>query len=503
MKKSVSFLLCFIITFSLVSCLFEPGSLDDTAVNTPAPDDTADNAGSTMETQRKPTDEPTEIIENTKYYKIEKLLLTTVRYSIYDSNGTVVLCEETDRPLQISMLNEDVVDICIGMGTGISVHKYYDVQSNRFSKEYNDVVATSNNLVAYIDTSMDEPWFNRRLVIRDIFHETVFCKSFFLYFSVNEHSPIQSARFTEEEEELEVVYLIGTPSVRQSVTLPIRRAVLPEDLLRESEKAMEAYEAALRNEIKVYETDIGTFNYLMNCKTPYNRISLNDMNDLKYVYMDTDGDTVNELVIDCGDTLILRYYKGIVYVYPFTFRNMYHLNIDGSYTWNYNGQNFEYGEKQLAFDGTELKTTELWRIVNDGEPNAEYYIGGERVSLEVLLKHFEDNPKTRVNFIPLELSLENAISREEAVKIADEYWGYVDGETDGACGTTSLSRIVVSNEPNPICPYYRIAWQIEHYYNSEVEGYEDGRPYLIKIYKEVLVNIYTGECVPYFVSEGK
>ena len=121
----------------------------------------------------------------------------------------------------------------------------------------------------------------------------------------------------------------------------------------EAEIAMEMYEAALKNKIKVYETDIDVYTYLKDCKTPYNRIPLYELKSLRYVYMDVDGDLVNELVIDCSDILILRYYEGKVYVYPFTFRNMYKLNTDGSYNWNHNGQDFEYGEKKLAFEGIE------------------------------------------------------------------------------------------------------------------------------------------------------
>ena len=497
MKKLLALLLCFTMLFSLVSCF---NSLRDPAANTTVTNDIADTGESTTETQNTPTDTPAEIIESTKYYKIEKLLLSTVRYSIYDSNGTVVLCEETDYRLQISMLNETVVDIRISIGQGIVTHKYYDVQNNRFSQEYCYVAATSNNLIAYIDTPMDD-LNDRKLVVRDIFDETIFCKSFGLYFSIAVPDPIHSARFTEGEEEIEIVYLMReNPPVQQTVTLPIRRTVSSEDLSCEAEKAMEAYEAALKNEIRVYETDIGTFNYVMNCKTPYNRIPLNDMDNLKYVYMDVDGDTVNELVIDCGDTLILRYYEGIVYVYPFTFRNMYDLNTDGSYSWNHTGQDVEYGENQLFFDGAKRKAKELWRIVNDGEPNAKYYIEGVQVTHEALLTYFENNPKTAVTFTPFELSMEGAISPEEALKIADEYWGYVDGGKDAACGTTFLSRVVVSNEPNPICLYYRVAWQVERYSHWE-EGWESRPPYSIEIHKEVLVNIYTGECVPYSVSE--
>ena len=176
--------------------------------------------------------------------------------------------------------------------------------------------------------------------------------------------------------------------------------------ISKAERAIEMYEAVLKNEIKVYETDIEEYNYLKDCKTPYNRIPLCELERLRYAYMDVDGDSVKELVIDCGDTLILRYYEGTVYVYPFTFREINSLHTDGSYSWNDTGVNFEYGEDKLAFEGAELKAKELWRIVNDGEPNAEYYIDGKQVSSEEILKYFEDNPKSKVEFLPLEVSWE-------------------------------------------------------------------------------------------------
>ena len=145
-------------------------------------------------------------------------------------------------------------------------------------------------------------------------------------------------------------------------------------LLSEAEKAMKMYESVLKNEVKVYETDTEEYNYLKDCKTPYNRIPLTDCEQLKYAYTDIDHDRINELVLDCGDTLILRYYEGTVYVYSFTFRNMYYLHTDGSYAWNHTGENFEYGESRIYFEGAELKTKKLYRVVNDGEPNAEYWI---------------------------------------------------------------------------------------------------------------------------------
>jgi len=147
--------------------------------------------------------------------------------------------------------------------------------------------------------------------------------------------------------------------------------------------------------------------------------------------MDLDGDSINELIIDCGDTLILRYYDGIVYVYPFTFRNLYYLQTDGSFSWGHTGSDFEYGENKLYFDGAKLNTTQLWRIVNDGEPNAEYYIDGKQVTQEEILKYFEDNPKTEVEFSPLKVSWLNKISRYEAITIAENYWESFNIEENG------------------------------------------------------------------------
>ena len=119
-----------------------------------------------------------------------------------------------------------------------------------------------------------------------------------------------------------------------------------------------------------------------------------------------DGDSYDELVIDCGDTMLLRYFEGKVYLYRFSFRALYNLKSDGSYSWN-NGGALNYGEDRIYFEGTELKTKEVWSIVKDGEPDAEYYIEGKRVTREEILKYFENNTKTKVEFLPLEVSWQN------------------------------------------------------------------------------------------------
>lgn len=407
MKKYIAVLLCLMMILSLFAC-------DTTDKNKDTENDTANTESLEKDDGTK---DPSISDINKQYYKIEEIELTKVRYYIYDSDGNVVLSDETDRSLDISMLGDNIVDIRIGMGTGLSIHKYYDVQNNRFSEEYSYVAATSGNLVAYIDTSMEEPMFNRVLVVRDIFDKNVLYKSFGLDFSPTVDFPIESAKFTEGEAELDVVYLSERSPISLSITLPVRSSSTGGEHLSENEIAMQMYEEAL--------SGLGSYT------TPYSGIPLCECEDLGYAYVDLDGDSVNELIIDCGDTLILRYYEGKIYFYEFIFRSLYHLTTNGSYSWNHNGSDFEYGERQLYFEGATLKTRELWRIVNDGEPDAEYYIENKKVTQEEILKYFEDHPKARVEFSPLEMPWQYNISRGEAVDIAKDYWRNFDIEENG------------------------------------------------------------------------
>ena len=267
----------------------------------------------------------------------------------------------------------------------------------------------------------------------------------------------------------------------------------------ENELAKQFYAMALNNEIRVYETDGGEYHYLRDCRTPYNRIPLLQCNDLEYAYTDLDGDSVQEVVIDCGDTMILRYYEGTVYVYSFTFRNLYYLKTDGSYAWNDTGENFEYGEDKLYFEGAECKSKELYRIVNDGEPNAEYYIDGKQVTREEILKYIEDNPKTEIEFSPLDTSAW-CISEEKALEIASTYWEAMDGFVDYGAGHMWIYQIVVLNPPTVGRDYYHIGWQIDDYCRDD-----NGLHYLSSstLYRQVFVNIVTGECYDYEPYFGK
>jgi hypothetical protein len=55
----------------------------------------------------------------------------------------------------------------------------------------------------------------------------------------------------------------------------------------------------------------------------------------------------------------------------------------------------------------------------------------DNITQEEILKYFEDNPETRVEFSPLEMPWQYNISRGEAVDIAKDYWRNFDIEENG------------------------------------------------------------------------
>ena len=273
-------------------------------------------------------------------------------------------------------------------------------------------------------------------------------------------------------------------------------------LFSEAELIEEIYASALNNETMVcYNHE---YRFLKTCHTPYDNIRLSDVANIKYGFADLDGDGIGEPVIACGDTIILRYYDRTVYAYAFSFREMHHVTTNGTYSWNHNGSRFEYGSEKIYFEGADLRTKELYRIVDDGEPNAEYYIEGKQVSQEELQKYFEYNPVTYIEYSPVDESWYYRLSLEEAYERAVKYWRLRPDEPDGACGTLYYSDAFVMATPGEDDAYGDDKYEDDVYYHFLCINkgyYHDGNgnvsliPRNIIIYSELLIDTTTGECI--------
>lgn len=161
-----------------------------------------------------------EIIDSGKYYCVYKGSITRVYYNIYDKNGNIALSEETERPLEIKMLNDNVVDIAIGVGTGITIHKYYNVEENIFSQEFSYVLSNLDEMVAYIAVPKEKPMENRKIIVQNIFDRNLFYKEFLLDFS-NVDTPVIEANFSTDGEALQLTYLCGEEQTQVATILSL------------------------------------------------------------------------------------------------------------------------------------------------------------------------------------------------------------------------------------------------------------------------------------------
>lgn len=162
----------------------------------------------------------TQIIDSGKYYRIYKENDNQVRYEIYNPEGKIALSEKTDRPIEINTIGGDIIDIGIGMGTGITIHKYYNANENTFSEEFTNVLTNSDKLIAYIEVSKETPFENRKVVVQNIFDKNMFYKEFKLNFS-NVDTPVIEAEFSKDGACLLLTYLSGEKQTQTSEILDL------------------------------------------------------------------------------------------------------------------------------------------------------------------------------------------------------------------------------------------------------------------------------------------
>ena len=260
-----------------------------------------------------------------------------------------------------------------------------------------------------------------------------------------------------------------------------------------NEAAMAAYEAVLSCDAQMWSN--GTVGealplyYLKDFK--FSGVRLDEAGPLQQAFVDINGDGLNECIVTgfSNDSLLLYYHDGHVY---FTNLNVYYedFHTDGSCAWNdTSAGGHEYGESQLFFDGNTWESTELWRVVNDGETDAAYYVGGEQVSKEVLSAYTRNRVTTAVEFSPFAPTWQKAVSRQEAEEIASEHWGIKTGDVD--TGNGFRYRIVILTDDNGN-------------YNGVLQWLVEGLQYShYSMVDEIVINSTTGEVSPYNYNGGK
>ena len=127
-----------------------------------------------------------------------------------------------------------------------------------------------------------------------------------------------------------------------------------------------------------YEMKITSENkYLWEYYFPFGNGPIASLNSVEICYLDMDGDETVELILrsDIHDHLILRYHNGAVYLYEYSYKEMARIYEDGSYSWSsptyLEDYSHQYGISKLSFDEDNAKGTSLYTVF-EGE-NESYF----------------------------------------------------------------------------------------------------------------------------------
>lgn len=153
--------------------------------------------------------------ENSKYYKIVQEDNFIDLYYIYSIDGKLLDEGSTDRPIQINLVSNEVIELRFGMGSGISSHKFYDIKNGIISREYQNVLLSSSSLCVHVDDSN-----LTKLVVEDIFDSEKYYKEFDLNLS-KVPTPIEKIEFINNNTKIKISYLEGEEMITKTTILDL------------------------------------------------------------------------------------------------------------------------------------------------------------------------------------------------------------------------------------------------------------------------------------------
>ncbi|MBR2019365.1 MAG: hypothetical protein IKA05_03110 [Clostridia bacterium] len=154
------------------------------------------------------TVEETETIARTKNYHYYKMVGTfELGCEIYNAAGEIIFSERSQRPMTVSEIDADLIEIRIGYGTGIIGRRYFSIEKNQMSEEFFYVVANHGTKIAYL-TYSNGGLNDRKLMIQDIYQPIDSGQCFTLDFSPD-HTPVIEAKFSEDGTTLFLKYFEG------------------------------------------------------------------------------------------------------------------------------------------------------------------------------------------------------------------------------------------------------------------------------------------------------
>ena len=241
------------------------------------------------------------ILKKDPYFIVVDLGEYEYYYAIYNSDGKLVREDNTyNWPPVITYIDGDTIEIHTSAGTGVYFCAYYDILHDRFSEVYESPLVAEYGKIAYLDWSVTAG--EVVLVVEDLFEENGYHEEYYLDIS-KVISAVADAVFLDDnflcilyrsqdlqEDKLSIVDLRdGTVTTGFSpVIYPIDQELYDAETEREYK---EAFYAAITNQA-VMDYQGGRAVYFRDYFQ-----GLKDLNDLKYLFLDCDGDGLPELVM--------------------------------------------------------------------------------------------------------------------------------------------------------------------------------------------------------------
>ncbi len=260
--------------------------------------------------------------------------------------------------------------------------------------------------------------------------------------------------------------------------------------LSEAERAMEMYEAAINDEICVFDEHLGETK-LKACRFPSNNLKLEESIIYRKAIFDVDQDGINEYIITAysHDSIVLHYYDGKVYSFALEFEEFNNLKTDGSFLWNgpYIKGFFDSGAKKLMFEGSKIKFEDIFKTIYDENQTAKHYIGNKSVTYDEITEYKEEFTADFVEYTPFDAPWHKAITEEEAVRVASEYWNIKDGDLDEETG---FPYAIIPKHSDTANYHIALSWLVEGTHYSTIEIIE--------------INAFTREIIaPTYEPDGK
>lgn len=133
---------------------------------------------------------------------------------------------------------------------------------------------------------------------------------------------------------------------------------------------------------------------------PYTRERFSDSVAIEVAVTDINEDRENEIFFKniMGDILFLWKNEGVFFGYAFTFRNMYNINTDGSFSWN-NPTHNSHGVSKICLLNGELFIIELCKVEELEDNSINYYINNNSCCEKEFNDFFTSLSKEKAVFV--------------------------------------------------------------------------------------------------------